>query len=248
MTEPSPTITPNQLREAIRKQEFTKSTSGYCPGNIQANVVILPKSLASDFKEFCEKNSQACPLLEMLEAGETQPCKLVDAGKHFCDIRTDLPQYRIFRNGVFEKDVYDISDLWTDEFVTFFLGCSFSFEQALQRGGIEIRNISEGKNVSMYKTNRQCISVGPFHCPLVVSMRPVRNDLVQKAIHITEQFTHTHGAPVHCGDPSEIGISDLSKVDFGEAVTVNYETETPCFWACGVTSSLAAFSASMYIH
>jgi len=244
--------TPRQLRRLIRKQEHTGPTSGYCPGFLQANVVILPQDLAPDFELFCRANAKACPILEVMQAGQTRPKVLVrsddsdDAhqeGDDVCDIRTDLPQYRIWSHGQMVKDVYDISDLWTHDLVTFFIGCSFSFERALMGGGISIRNIEQNRNVSMYVTNRECESVGVFRGPLVVSMRPVKNELVQKAIDITAQFSETHGAPVHCGDPAVLGIEDLDKVDFGDSVSVDLETETPCFWACGVTSTMAAISS-----
>eukprot|EP01027_Heterolobosea_sp_BB2_P013269 GEZU01019138.1.p2 GENE.GEZU01019138.1~~GEZU01019138.1.p2 ORF type:complete len:178 (-),score=53.84 GEZU01019138.1:137-670(-) len=127
--------------------------------------------------------------------------------------------------------------------VSFFIGCSFSFEQALMREGVPVRNIEEGRNVSMYKTNIKCANAGRFKdCPLVVSMRPIPKDLVQKAIDITARFVTTHGAPVHVGSPEAIGIDDLGKVDFGEAVTIR-EGEVPVFWACGVTATMAAITA-----
>lgn len=205
------------------------------------SLVILPDHYADDFEKFCILNSQYCPLLERIPAGKTQP-KLTITEDHDCDIRTDVPKYRVFKNGELVSEVDNIVDFWRDDLVTFLFGCSFSFELALQRVGIEIRNIKEGKNVSMYRTNLPCNSVGVFSCAPIVSMRPLQAHQVELAKSITAQFTRAHGAPVHCGDPKEIGIQDLSEVDFGEAVTV-HEGEVPCFWACGVTSSMAAISA-----
>jgi uncharacterized protein YcsI (UPF0317 family) len=235
--------TPDELRKQIRQEQHTGVTSGLCPGYLQANVVILPSQYAQEFKQFCELNRQACPILEQMKPGQTQPTIVVDATKHFSDIRTDIPRYHVFRNGVFEREVLNIKDLWRDDLVAFFFGCSFSFEKALMNAGIEIRNITERKNVSMYKTNRICKGIGAFQgVPLVVSMRPIKKHLVQKAIDITNQFTNSHGAPIHCGDASELGIHDLAHVDFGDAVTIDFESEIPCFWACGVTTQLAALS------
>jgi uncharacterized protein YcsI (UPF0317 family) len=235
------TNSPQQTRLLIRSGQFTSPTSGICPGFIQANLVIIPHHVADDFEEFCRKNYQFCPLLERLPAGETQPKLTIKEGND-CDIRTDVPKYRVWKHGELVSEVENIIDLWRDDLVTFLFGCSFSFELALQRAGIEIRNITERKNVSMYRTNLPCNKVGVFSCAPIVSMRPLQPHQVELARRITAQFTRAHGAPVHCGDPSVIGIQDLSKVDFGDAVTVK-EGEVPCFWACGVTSSMAAISA-----
>ncbi len=260
------TCSPRQLRKLIRQQKHTGPTSGLCAGYLQANVVIIHKDLAPDFERFCRANSQACPILEVMSPGQTRPKVLVSLRENLKkeqnteeessldeeeaeeqeeeDIRTDLPQYRIWSRDQMVRDVKDIREYWSNDMVTFFFGCSFSFERALMNGGIPIRNIEQNRNVSMYVTNRQCEPYGIFRGPLVVSMRPVKNELVQKAIDITAQFGDTHGAPVHCGAPTVLGISDLSKVDFGDAVDVDLETETPCFWACGVTSTLAAISSN----
>jgi uncharacterized protein YcsI (UPF0317 family) len=205
------------------------------------SLVIIPAKYADDFEEFCKLNYQFCPLLERLPAGQTQPTKTISQSND-CDIRTDIPKYRIWRDGVLEKEVEDITDVWRDDLVTFLFGCSFSFELALQRAGIEVRNITEGKNVSMYRTTLPTNNFGVFSCNPIVSMRPLKPNQVELAKKITGQFTRAHGAPVHCGDPSVIGISDLSKVDFGDAVTI-HDDEVPCFWACGVTSTMAALAA-----
>jgi uncharacterized protein YcsI (UPF0317 family) len=230
---------PAQVRSKIRSGAHSLPTSGLCPGFQQANVVILPKEFAEDFEKFCRSNSQPCPLLAVLKPGQIEVSTLAPGS----DIRTDIPRYRIWRHGKFEAEVTDIKDIFTEDMVGFFLGCSFGFERALVENGIEVRNITEGKNVSMYKTNRQCVSVGPFHCPLVVSMRPIPQHQVEKVIEITAKFPAAHGPPVHTGDAAELGISDLSAVDFGDAVTIK-EGEVPVFWACGVTSTLAALSAA----
>jgi len=235
---------PEDLRKAIRSGNFKKDTSGQCPGYKQANLVILPKAYADDFEKFCQMdypNRPACPILERFEAGETCPPSLK---QHYpeTDIRTDVPLYRIWKDNELVDEVRCIKELWQDDLVSFLIGCSFSFEEALQDAGIEVRNVTMGCNVSMYNTSIKCKSVGKFHGPLVVSMRPIPKDKVDLAIKITAQFKDTHGAPVHVGDPSKIGISDISKPDFGDPVTIN-EGEVPVFWACGVTSSMAVKNA-----
>lgn len=237
---------PNELRHAIRSGQFTAPTSGQCPNYIQANMVILPKSIADKFLEFCQLNPRSCPLLEMLSPGSYNPTKL---SKTDADVRTDLPKYRIFQKGELISEVTDIKDYWNDELVTFLLGCSFSFENALQERGIRVKNIDQNKNVAMYK----CLKIkckGPFeNVPLIVSMRPIRNDQVDLAKEITgeSRFRNTHGDPLYCGhDYAEtLGVNeDLNQVDFGDPVDFDREIETPCFWYCGVTGIMAAMEAS----
>jgi uncharacterized protein YcsI (UPF0317 family) len=250
MSHPSTTTTtyqsPADLRQAIRSGQFSFPTSGRCPGYIQANMVILRRPIAEKFLQFCELNPRACPLLEMLPAGVFTPTKLA---KTNADIRTDLPKYRIYRDGKFIEEVTDVKDYWNDEMVTFLLGCSFSFENALQQHGIRIKNIDQNKNVSMYKCSKiKCD--GPFaDVSLIVSMRPIRNDLVELAKEITGKgiFQNTQGEPLYCGYDyvEHLGVhQDLNNVDFGDSVDVDRETETPCFWYCGVTGIMAAIEAS----
>ena len=158
--------------------------------------------------------------------------------------RTDLPQYCVSENGVhLEKDVFDLTDYSWDDLVTFYIGCSFSFEEALVKSKIPVKNIEKGQNVSMYKTNIQCHSVGPFSCSMTVSMRPIPKEFVEKAVQITAQFESVHGAPIHIGDPQLIGIQDLSSPDLGEPSELG-ENDIPVFWACGVTSAFAVKSSS----
>eukprot|EP01080_Neovahlkampfia_damariscottae_P003059 gene3059-5229_t len=229
----------HELRKLIRENKYNKSTSGCSKGFIQANLVILPKEFATDFEAFCKNNHQACPVLERLNAGEYEARKICSKKN---DVRTDIGKYRIYKKGELIEEVNDIQKYWRDDLVSFYIGCSFSFENKLMKGGISIRNIEEKRNVSMYKTNIECKKFGPFSCPLIVSMRPVPKERVQDAIDITAKFTETHGAPVHTGDPKDIGILDVSKVDFGDSVTIK-ENEVTCFWACGVTAIMSAISA-----
>lgn len=235
----SETITAQELRAKIRAGEWTGPTSGAAKGYVQANLVMLPEAQAFNFLLFCQRNPKPCPVLDVLEPGRVEPFIAKGA-----DLRCDLPGYRIFRNGRFEKQVVDIKAYYEDDMVGFLLGCSFSFENALMAAGVPVRNIEEAKNVSMYTTSIQCRSAGPFTAPLVVSMRPMRPDQAVRAAQITTRFHQTHGAPIHLGDPAAIGIHDLSRPDFGDAVTINSD-EIPVFWACGVTSSLAAVSTPL---
>ena len=86
----------------------------------------------------------------------------------------------------------------------------------------------------MYRTSIQTVAAGRFRGPLVVSMRPFRPADAIRAIQITSRFPGVHGAPVHIGKPELIGIRDLARPDWGDAVTVAAD-ELPVFWACGVT-------------
>ena len=169
----------------------------------------------------------------MGKAGDTALPTLGDI-----DIRSDVPGYRVFRDGVLAEEVSDISALWREDFVTFALGCSFSFEEALAADGLEIRNVSQGVNVPMYRTNIECQHSEPFTGRMVVSMRPFRAADAIRAIEICSRLPAVHGAPIHLGDPELIGIADLAQPDFGDPVRI--ETgEMPVFWACGVTPQVA---------
>lgn len=223
-----------KIREEIRAGNWTKPTTGLAKGYTQANLVILPKKYAYDFLLFCVRNPKSCPLLEVTDEGSPVPKLLAPDA----DLRTDLPKYRIYRNGNVVDEVYHISNYWSDDFVSFLIGCSFTFENALLNSNIPIRYIEEGCNVSMYRTNITSNPAGVFKGPMVVSMRPMKASDVVRAVRITSRFTSVHGAPVHIGDPSEIGIKDLSKPNFGDPVTI-YEGEIPVFWACGVTPQAA---------
>jgi uncharacterized protein YcsI (UPF0317 family) len=217
-------------RLRMRQGLFTGPTSGLAPGNVQANLVILPKDLANDFLRFAQANPRPCPVLGVTEAGEPH---LPMLGEDL-DLRTDLPRYRVWRHGELIDEPTDISQLWRDDLVGFAIGCSFSFEEALIENGIEVRHIACGCNVPMYRTNVDCVPAGVFHGKLVVSMRPMRPADAIRAVQITSRFPSVHGAPVHIGLPALIGIKDIAKPDYGDAVPVG-EDELPVFWACGVT-------------
>ncbi|MBF0440870.1 MAG: putative hydro-lyase [Oligoflexales bacterium] len=231
-------LTPREAREIIRRNEWTGPTSGLALGYAQANLVVLPRELAFDFLLFCQRNPRPCPLLEVTETGSPFP---VSAGRD-ADLRSDFPRYNIYRNGIKTDEVTDIHDFWNPDMVGFLLGCSFTFENALMKNRIAVRHIEEGKNVPMFKTNISCRKAGIFEGPMVVSMRPVPAELIARAVQVTSRFPRVHGAPVHIGDPLEIGIKDIYKPDFGDPVTIR-KGEVPLFWACGVTPQAVAVNA-----
>lgn len=218
------------VRQACRTGLWQTQTSGLVPGATQANLVILPRTDAEEFAEFCRRNPKPCPVLEITSPGSFEAVQIAPRS----DLRTDLPGYRIWRVGKLDAEPSDLHGFWRDDLVSFLIGCSFTFEAALIKAGLRIRHLEEGRNVPMYITNRPCTAAGRFHGPLVVSMRPFPAEEARRAAKITAEYPAVHGAPVHSGDPAALGIADLSRPDFGDAVTVHPD-ETPVFWACGVT-------------
>lgn len=229
---------PKEIRNLIRAQKITGQTSGMCAGYAQANLCILPKDLAFDFLLFCTRNPRPCPLLEVGNAGS----RLIREMAENADVATDFPKYRIWKNGVLTQEVHDISDLWQDDFVYFLIGCSFSFEAELIEAGVPVRHIEEGRNVPMFNTNIPLKPAEIFGGNMVVSMRPIPYDLVVKAVNVTAAMPRVHGAPIHIGNPEQIGIKDIFSPDYGDAVTVN-DGEVPVFWPCGVTPQNAVMNA-----
>jgi uncharacterized protein YcsI (UPF0317 family) len=222
--------TGRDARLAARSGAFKGQTSGFAPGYVQGNLAILPVAIANDFLRFCQLNPKPCPLLAASAPGDHRLPTLADD----LDIRTDLPRYRVFRHGEVIDEPADVRAHWRDDLVAFVLGCSFSFEEALIDGGIELRHNTLNLTVPMYRTSVETMPAGPFHGPMVVSMRPMTPANAIRAVQITTRFPAVHGAPVHLGKPELIGIKDLAKPDWGDAVPV-HDDEIPVFWACGVT-------------
>ncbi len=225
-------------RRKIRSGQWTAHTSGLADGHVQGNVVILPQALAGDFLRYCQRNPKPCPVLAVGEPGSP----LLPTLGHDINICSDVPRYRVWRDGVVVQEPTDITALWQGDLVSFVLGCSFSFEEALIAAGLPLRHIDQGKNVAMYRTNVATQPAGPFGGPMVVSMRPMKPAAAIRAVQVTSRFPDVHGAPVHIGDPALIGIADLSQPDYGDAVEVMAD-ELPVFWACGVTPQAALLQA-----
>lgn len=230
---------PPEFRAHCRSGAFTGPTAGICPGFAQANLVIVPERWADDFDSYCRRNHQACPLLERTPAGAAHLERLAQG----VDLRTDLPRYAVYEDGRCVDRPTAIVDRWQDDFVSFLLGCSFTFESALLRAGLPVRHLEGGPgNVPMYRTNIATEPAGPFAGPLVVSMRPMTREQADRAISVCVRYPEMHGAPVHLGDPSALGIGDLDQPDWGDRVEVR-SGEIPVFWACGVTPQAALASA-----
>ncbi len=230
-------VAAQRARLAIRAGEHTGPTAHLSPGCVQTNLVVLPREVADDFIAFAANNPKPCPVVEVIEHGTE--ARATAPGS---DLRTDVPRYRLFVDGVHTESATDATAWWRDDLVSVLLGCSFSFEAALMRDGLPVRHIEQGRNVPMYITDRTCEPAGDFAGPLVVSMRPMPTKLVDQARRITENYPQAHGVPVHVGDPAELGISDLTAPDFGDPVDIR-DGEVPMFWACGVTPQLAIANA-----
>ena len=228
-------MTPAELRARFRRGELVRPTAGMAPGFVQANLVVLPRELAFDFLLFTQRNPKPCPLLEVVEAGSVEPRAMAPGA----DLRTDVPRYRVYRDGVLVDEPTDLTPLWTNDLVSFLIGCSFTFESALVEAGLPVRHVEQGTNVPMYITSLPTVPAGAFHGPTVVSMRPIPAGQVVRAVQVTSRFPAVHGAPLHIGDPAAIGIRDITRPDLGDAVEIR-PGEVPVFWACGVTPQAVA--------
>lgn len=229
-------LSPGRARELFRGG-LRVPTSGYSLGYAQANLLCLPREFAFDFLLFARRNPKSCPVLDVTDPGE------VSASVFGGDLRTDLPAYRVYRDGKYVGERADVTDLWREDLVSFLIGCSFTFEAPLLEAGVPVRHIETGTNVAMYRTNRPCRPAGRFSGPLVVSMRPIPADRVADAVRITSRYPAVHGAPVHVGDPGALGIEGLATPDYGDPVEVR-EGEVPVFWACGVTPQAAVMASA----
>ncbi|MDT0345416.1 putative hydro-lyase [Streptomyces litchfieldiae] len=212
-------------------------TSGWAPGHMQANLIAVPADWAGDMEQFCRRNPQACPVLDVTAPGSWRTPLAPGA-----DLRTDLPRYRVWEDGELRGEPAEVTGHWRDDLVTFLIGCSFTFETALADAGVPLRHTEQGRNVPMYRTNRSCRPGGRLSGPLVVSMRPIPAHLVTRARTVSASMPSMHGGPVHTGNPAGLGIRDLARPDFGEAVALR-PGDIPVFWACGVTPQAALMSA-----
>ena len=208
-------------------------------GYAQANLVVLPREYAKYFLEFAKANPFACPVLAVVQHG-SYTGDIAQGG----NIATDISEYYIYRNGELSEVTNDISFYWAEDSVGFLLGCSFSFEEALIDAGIEIRHLTQKCMVPMFKTSIPSVPAGPFYGPLVCTMRPMMPEKAKLAYQITAQYPNVHGAPVHIGDPAELGIKDIMNPEWGNGVEIR-EGEVPVFWPCGVTPQAAIENAKL---
>ncbi|MEM9426396.1 MAG: putative hydro-lyase [Pseudomonadota bacterium] len=230
------------VRAAIRSGAYTGHTAGLAPGRLQCNLAILPERFALDFLRFCQRNPKPCPIVGVSDTGDA----MLPTLGHDIDIRSDVSKYRVFRDGALSDEVTDISDVWADDLVTVALGCSFTFENALVRNGIPVRHLETGRNVPMFKSNIDLAPAGRFAGKMVVTMRPIPVAQLDAAREISRSYPQAHGAPIAVDEPAQIGISDLSAPDWGDAVEIK-DGEVPVYWACGVTPQNVLLDANLPI-
>ncbi len=231
-----------EVRAAIRSCAYRSHTAGLGQGYLQANLAIMPEAYALDFMRFCQRNPKPCPLTGVSDTGD--PMLRTMGGD--IDIRTDVPAYNIYRDGKLDGSVNDIGDIWQDDFVVFALGCSFTFERALQEAGFDLWHIDHDKTVPMFRSNIDTVPAGPFSGKMVVSLRTIPEDRVGEAIAISRRYPLAHGAPVYWGDPAGLGITDISRPEWGDPAPLP-EGHVPMFWACGVTPQVALENARLPI-
>jgi uncharacterized protein YcsI (UPF0317 family) len=229
---------PREIRADIRRGALSGVTAGLGQGYVQANLAVLSRDYAYDFLLFCQRNPRPCPLLEVTDVGSPVPVSVAPGA----DLRTDVPRYRIYKDGVMADEVTDITPYWRDDLVAFLLGCSFTFEWALLEAGIRLWHVEHGKNVAMWRTSIACRPAGVFHGPMVVSMRPIPTEHLSRAVTASARFPGAHGAPVHIGDPAAIGIEDINRPEWGDAQPFR-AGDVPVFWACGVTPQAVALAS-----
>ena len=233
-------ISPHELRQSARAGHFAELTTGHVPGFIQANLAILPAEHAADFLDFCRLNARSCPVLAVSEPGDPAlPALGLDI-----DVRSDLPGYWVYRDGQRVDSTPDVASLWQDDHVAVAIGCWFSVEDALHNAGVRLRHVELGIQGPLFRTTRDTIPVGPFGGPMVASMRPFAEKDVDTVAEVTGRFEKVHGAPIHIGDPAELGISDITKPDFGE-VLIPEDGEVPIYWGCGLTALTALEHAKL---
>ena len=227
-----------EVRAHIRENEYAGPTGGLAAGFAQANLVVLPGEYAFDFLKFCVRNPKPCPILEVTEAGSSEPAVTAPGA----DLRTDVPGYRVYEHGKIVEEPKDLLHRWREDLVAFLIGCSFTFEAALIAAGLRIAHVEQDRNVPMYVTGKECVPSGPFVGPMVVSMRPYKPEEIPLVVSASGRYPAMHGAPVHVGDPEALGIVDLASPEFGEPVEIE-EDQLPVFWACGVTPQAIAMQA-----
>jgi len=228
------------MRRAIREGRHSGHTAGLAPGVLQVNLAIMPERYGLDFMRYCQRNPKPCPLAGVSETGDP---RMPTLGRDI-DLRHDVPAYNVYREGRLERSVPDIADLWQDDFVGFALGCSFTFERALIEAGVPMWHVDHDTTVPMFRSSIDTVPAGPFGGKMVVSMRPIPAAQVPLAVEISGRYPVAHGAPVHAGDPAEIGIADLAAPDWGDPAPVGPD-EVPVFWACGVTPQVALEAARL---
>jgi len=110
----SPDAPPSSLTAAGARALFRSGTvspsAGWADGYTQANLLIVPASLAYDVLLFAQRNPKACPVLDVLDAGRTEGALLAGG-----DIRTDVARYVVYRDGVPVDRPADLHGVWRED-------------------------------------------------------------------------------------------------------------------------------------
>lgn len=228
---------PQAARLAIRQKRHTGTTRGLAMGYVQCNLVVVPQSLAFDLLLYCQRNQNACPVLEVTDPGDPEPKRLAPGA----DLRTDLPRYAVYRKGARQDDVTDLHALWQDDFVAFLIGSGITFDAALERAGVPT-----GRHRWVVRSTIPTVPAGRFRGDMVVTMRWLTPQQAIIATQVSARFPFNHGAPIHIGDPAAIG-ADLAAPLFGPPVERVPDGLVAVFWACGVTPQEAALAAAVDI-
>ncbi|KMK64878.1 putative hydro-lyase [Puniceibacterium sp. IMCC21224] len=229
------------VRLAIRDGRWRGTTHALARGYAQANLAIVPAGAALDFMRFCLRNPKPCPLLDVTDTGDPEFRQIAPGS----DVRRDLSGYCVYRDGVLVDETDDISALWRDDLVAFAMGCSLSFDAVLQDNGLRVAHLAQpGGRIAVYTSGIDCVPAGPFRGPMVVSLRPIPQDEVDRVVEVTRRYPSVHGGPVHIGDPAAIGIHDTQAVDWGKPPVIG-ANDVPVFWGCGVTPQAVAMAAKL---
>lgn len=232
---------PREVREHIRAGRWRGHTKRLAVGYHQANVIVLRQEYAFDFMRFCMRNRDALPLIDVTDPGVPVPMRAAPDS----DLRTDVGDYSIFRNGEFVERVHDLTSLWRSDHVAFLTGCSISLARPIEEAGIRLPHVAKdaAPSPAMYITNRQCVSAGAFAGPHVVGLKIVPDEYVVPLVAVTSRHPDCHGAPVHVGNPAALGI-DTEKPDWGAGKAVP-PGHTAMFWGCGLTAQAAAMASGI---
>ena len=149
------------LRAAVRAGEHTGPTAGLAPGYTQANLVALPEADAFDFLRFCVANPKPCPVLDVTDPGSPEPAQIAPGA----DLRTDVPRYRICRDGELADEPTDASEHWRDDLVALPDRLLVHLRARAEAEGLPIRHVEQGVNVPMYRTSRRLHAGRPLLRP-----------------------------------------------------------------------------------
>jgi uncharacterized protein YcsI (UPF0317 family) len=228
-----------EVRAAIRAGLWRGTAHDMARGYIQANLAILPEAQALDFLRFCLRNPKPCPLLDVTDTGDPEARQVAPGS----DLRTDLSRYRIYRDGHFVEEVTDLRAIWRPDHVGFVMGCSLSFDAALQAEGIPAASFRRGSRIPTFTSSIDCVPAGPFRGPMVVSMKPIPPRWAEAVQAVTARYPGAHGGPIHVGDPAAIGV-DPGRAEWTTACDFAPD-DVPMFWGCGVTPQAVALAAGI---